>query len=82
MGEYSWGSATLACLYSRICHISHASTTTTGGPYLFNYYREHIALLCMDEFVWMPYSDERLAALPRYCRRGKCIWLAKVPLVF
>ena len=32
--EYSWGSATLVCLYSRVCHASRASTTTTGGPYL------------------------------------------------
>nr|XP_027087693.1 serine/threonine-protein phosphatase 7 long form homolog [Coffea arabica]XP_027087694.1 serine/threonine-protein phosphatase 7 long form homolog [Coffea arabica] len=127
MGEYSWGSATLACLYSRLCHACRASTTTTGGPYLLlqiwaweripsirpemypapeigefpvagrwvaertgvdppgrrsSYYREHIALLRMDEFIWMPYSDERLAALPRYCRHGERIWRARVPLVF
>ena len=30
----------------------------------------------------MPYSDERLAALPRYCRHGERISRVRVPLVF
>ena len=34
MEEYIWGSATLACLYSRMCHGSRASTAITSGPYL------------------------------------------------
>ena len=34
MGEYSWGSAVLACLYSRMCIASRAETKSTGGPYL------------------------------------------------
>ena len=34
IGEYSWELATVACLYSHMCHVSHATTTTTGSPYL------------------------------------------------
>lgn len=34
MSRYSWGSATLACLYSRMCKASHASTSCTAGPYM------------------------------------------------
>ncbi|XP_071914151.1 serine/threonine-protein phosphatase 7 long form homolog isoform X4 [Coffea arabica] len=34
MSQYSWGSATLACLYSRLCHASRASAITSGGLYL------------------------------------------------
>ncbi|CDP03974.1 unnamed protein product [Coffea canephora] len=34
MSKYSWGSAVLACLYSRMCHASHVGQNTTGGPYL------------------------------------------------
>ena len=34
MCEYSWGSAVLACLYSRMCIASRAETKSTGGPYL------------------------------------------------
>ena len=34
MSQYSWGSATLACLYRRLCHASRVSTITSGGLYL------------------------------------------------
>ncbi|CDP18366.1 unnamed protein product [Coffea canephora] len=78
MGEYSWG--------SRLCHASRASTTTTGGPYLLLqiWAWERIPSIRpkMYPFIWMPYNEERLAALPRYCRHGKHIWRARVPLVF
>lgn len=34
MESYSWGSAVLACLYSRMCHASYASCKATAGPYM------------------------------------------------
>lgn len=31
---------------------------------------------------WTPYSDEVVESLPHYCRAGKAIWRATVPLIF
>ena len=112
MGEYSWGSATLACLYSHLCHACRVSTITTCGPYLLlqiwaweripsirlemypapetgefpvvgrwaaertgvdppgrrsSYYREHIALLRMDEVFYMLKLQLLFANIPYYC---------------
>lgn len=35
MRYYSWGSATLACLYSRMCKASQVAMSYTAGPYMF-----------------------------------------------
>ncbi|CDP12451.1 unnamed protein product [Coffea canephora] len=127
MRQYSWGAATLACLYSQMCHASRVSAITTGGPFLLLqfwaweripvirpdvlpfsemgdfprggrwaakrtgidpssqssiHYREQLALLRMDQFIWMPYTDDILARLPDYCKRGERIWRARLPLIF
>ncbi|KAH0707671.1 hypothetical protein KY285_010395 [Solanum tuberosum] len=47
-------------------------------------------ILCRDvldnllpyQFIWEPYSQEVLNALPEWCRRGHNVWMVKVPLIF
>ncbi|KAH0730477.1 hypothetical protein KY289_001665 [Solanum tuberosum] len=34
------------------------------------------------QFIWEPYSQEVLNALPEWCRRGQNVWMVKVPLSF
>ncbi|KAI8567243.1 hypothetical protein RHMOL_Rhmol02G0105800 [Rhododendron molle] len=45
-------------------------------------YRHHLDIQRDDEVNWTPYSDEVVQSLPHYCRAGKAIWRATVPLIF
>nr|XP_025888003.1 protein MAIN-LIKE 1-like [Solanum lycopersicum] len=68
VGSYSWGSATLAYLYRFLCKASQSSQNEIAG------------FLPLLQFIWEPYSSDIIESLPEYCRVGRDIWRARVPI--
>ncbi|XP_069148316.1 protein MAIN-LIKE 1-like [Solanum lycopersicum] len=58
VSSYSWGSATLACLYRFLCKASQSNQNEIAG------------FLPLLQFIWEPYSDDLIESLPDYCRIG------------
>ncbi|KAH0707603.1 hypothetical protein KY290_010122 [Solanum tuberosum] len=68
IGSYSWGSATLACLYRFLCKSSQSNQNEIAG------------FLPLLQFIWEPYSDELIESLPDYCRIGRDILRVRAPI--
>ncbi|KAG5557544.1 hypothetical protein RHGRI_007699 [Rhododendron griersonianum] len=45
-------------------------------------YRYHFDIQRPNEVIWTPYSEELLESLPEYCRAGRAVWQANVPLIY
>ncbi|KAH0672392.1 hypothetical protein KY290_026595 [Solanum tuberosum] len=139
VGSYSWGSATLACLYRFLCKASQSTQNEIAGflpllQYLSVYimldlgmgesycpqivaqrntrnifhvglprgphaarwfahfswtnttkhvlrvFRDALDSMTEDQFIWEPYSADLIESLPDYCRIGRDIWRARVPI--
>ncbi|KAG5566046.1 hypothetical protein RHGRI_001843 [Rhododendron griersonianum] len=52
------------------------------ATHLVGAYRYHLDIQRPDEVIWTPYSEELLESLPEYCRAGRAIWRATVPLIY
>ncbi|KAH0707770.1 hypothetical protein KY289_012846 [Solanum tuberosum] len=81
IGSYSWGSATLACLYRFLCKSSQSNQNEIAGflPLLQIWAWERVTVL-RPQFIWEPYSDELIESLPDYCRIGRDIWRVRAPI--
>ncbi|KAI8563148.1 hypothetical protein RHMOL_Rhmol03G0090100 [Rhododendron molle] len=52
------------------------------ATYLVGAYRYHFDIQRSDEVIWTPYSEELFESLPEYCRAGRVVWWATVPLIY
>ncbi|KAF7123173.1 hypothetical protein RHSIM_Rhsim12G0118600 [Rhododendron simsii] len=50
-----------------------------GAPLIGRY---HLDIQRPDEVIWTPYSEELLESLLEYCRAGRAVWRANVPLIY
>ncbi|KAI8554498.1 hypothetical protein RHMOL_Rhmol05G0104100 [Rhododendron molle] len=96
-GTYSWGSGALANLYHNLCH-GWKRAPKAGAPligrwddvfhspdlatHLVGAYKYHLDIQRPDEVIWTPCSEKLLESLPEYCRAGRAIWRATVPLIY
>ncbi|KAH0737538.1 hypothetical protein KY290_036243 [Solanum tuberosum] len=120
VGSYSWGSATLACLYRFLCKASQSTQNEIARflPLLQIWAWERVTVLRPQiiaqrdtrnifhiglprgphaarwfahfswtnttkhvlRFIWEPYSADLIESLPDYCRVGRDIWRARVPI--
>ncbi|KAL7217479.1 hypothetical protein ACSBR2_010851 [Camellia fascicularis] len=64
--EFSWGAATLACLYRMLCWATKPNTKEMARP------------LVLLQFIWEPFGTENeiMAGFPSYCTIGGDIWMA------
>ncbi|KAH7865052.1 hypothetical protein Vadar_001673 [Vaccinium darrowii] len=51
------------------------------ATHVVGHYRHSLDMQRPDEVVWQPYSEELIESLPPFCRAGRAIWRAKVPLI-
>ncbi|KAI8565915.1 hypothetical protein RHMOL_Rhmol03G0297900 [Rhododendron molle] len=68
-----------APLIGRWDEVFHSPDLAT---HLVGAYRYHLDIQRPDEVIWTPYSEELLESLPEYCRAGRAIWRATVPLIY
>ncbi|KAH7848784.1 hypothetical protein Vadar_007853 [Vaccinium darrowii] len=51
------------------------------ATHVVGHYRHSLDMQRPDEVIWQPYSEELIESLPPFCRAGRHIWRAKVPLI-
>ncbi|KAK4718252.1 hypothetical protein R3W88_016590 [Solanum pinnatisectum] len=68
IGPYSWGSATLACLYRFLYKSSQSNQNEIAG------------FLPLLQFIWEPYPDELIESLLDYCCIGRDIQRVRAPI--
>ncbi|KAF7112937.1 hypothetical protein RHSIM_Rhsim13G0134200 [Rhododendron simsii] len=68
-----------APLIGRWDDVFHSPDLST---HLVGTYRYHLDIQRPDEVIWTPYSEELLESLPEYCRAGRAVWRASVPLIY
>ncbi|XP_058221322.1 serine/threonine-protein phosphatase 7 long form homolog [Rhododendron vialii] len=68
-----------APLIGRWDDIFHSPDLAT---HLVGSYRYHLDIQRPDVVIWTPYSEELLESLPEYCRAGRAVWRATVPLIY
>lgn len=59
--------------------VRHAFSETTGRT--VSLYRVALDELASSHFIWQPYNEKILSALPAYCFTGQDIWRYRGPLV-
>ncbi|WMV30857.1 hypothetical protein MTR67_024242 [Solanum verrucosum] len=57
-------------------HFSWTNTIKHG----LRVFRDALDSMTEDQFIWEPYSSDIIESLPEYCRFGRDIWHAKVPI--
>ncbi|KAH0783772.1 hypothetical protein KY290_003370 [Solanum tuberosum] len=58
---------------------AHFSWTDTT-KHVLRVFRDALDSMTEDQFIWEPYSSDIIESLPEYCRFGRDIWRARVPI--
>uniref|UniRef100_A0A3Q7F0A0 Aminotransferase-like plant mobile domain-containing protein n=1 Tax=Solanum lycopersicum TaxID=4081 RepID=A0A3Q7F0A0_SOLLC len=58
---------------------AHFSWTDTT-KHVLRVLRDALDSMTEDQFIWEPYSSDIIESLPEYCRVGRDIWRARVPI--
>ncbi|WMV12146.1 hypothetical protein MTR67_005531, partial [Solanum verrucosum] len=53
---------------------------TDTTKHVLRVFRDALDSMTEDQFIWEPYSSDIIESLPEYCRVGRDIWRARVPI--
>ncbi|KAK9126323.1 hypothetical protein Scep_015169 [Stephania cephalantha] len=55
--------------------------TVNTSTHALTQIRELVDKMSPDQVIWMPYSEDLIASLPKYCTNGRSIWTTISPLL-